>query len=257
MAKKDNFDFETESKFNLNLKFLDNLTKQQKGIILIAAVAIVLVIAIIVTIVVVGSNKENSNEPNGGEVTGGDDETNDVVQGEITSFYISSLPFDTSYYLNEEANYEGLSIFVRSSEGGGIYVDYVDRPEDFTITGFNSSVVNESLTITVEFGGGVDTFTVEVVETPKVPAVLESIYIDPMPQTTYTLEDAFVFNNARIVAVYSDGTTKSEYLLMSHIDGFGAIDTLGEHEIKICYFDENGGYAETTLTITIVESIEE
>ena len=43
---------------------------------------------------------------------------------------------------------------------------------------------------------------------------------------------------------------------MSHIDGFGAIDSLGEHELLIRYFDENGGYAETTLIITIVETTE-
>lgn len=263
MAKRENFDFETENKFNLNFDFFKNLTQKQKETILTITVGVIALIVIVVigVVLLAGGNSGNGGNNGGGNNAGQNNSgtsggSNDVVQGEITNFYIASVPFDTSYYIDEEANYDGLSIFVRSTGGGGRYVDYVDSPSDFKITGFDSSKVNEALTITVEYGGGTATFTVEIVEIPEVPPVLQSIYLDPMPQTTYTLEDAFVFNNARIVAVYSDGTTKSEYLLMSHIDGFGAIDSLGEHVIYIRYFDDNGGYAETTLTITIVESLD-
>lgn len=271
MAKKDNFDFETESKLTINLKFLDNLTKQQKGIILIVAVAIVLVIAIVVTCVIIGSSNgnnggtnNNSGMNNGGSNNGGSQGENEGEDGShggempdvILDFQISSNPHKTVYYVGEELDCDGMHLYFRNSEDRSEYIYYSDDPDAFVVTGFDSSAPAENQVITVSSRGFSATFTVTIKEIPEVAPVLQSIYLDPMPQTTYTLEDAFRFNNAKIVAVYSDGTTKTEYLAMNHIDGFGAIDSLGEHEIKICYFDDNGGYAEMMLTITIVESIE-
>ena len=74
-----------------------------------------------------------------------------------------------------------------------------------------------------------------------------------MPQTTYTLVDAFVFNGAKFIAEYSDGTVEIINLTMGHIDGFADIDSVGEHDIYIRYFDNRGGYAETSFTVTIIE----
>ena len=263
MAKKDNdnFDFDTEgkAKVSFDLSFFKNLTKQQKGIILIAAVAVVLVVAIIITVAIVGANNGSSNSDIGGTggsqngITDGSDGQGDEMPNEILDFQISALPYKTVYYVGEAADYDGLYLYYRNSDDRSRYIYYTDDPSAFTITGFDSSAPAENQVITVESAGFSATFTVTILEIPSTPPTLERIYISPMPQTTYTLEDAFRFTNAKIVAVYSDGTTTSEYLSMGHIDGFGAIDSVGEHEIIIRYFDDNGGYAETTLTITITE----
>ena len=260
MAKKDdNFDFDTEgkAKVSFDLSFLKNLTKQQKGIILIAAVAVVLVIAIIVTVALVGANSggNNTNDSgtsDGGETPGGEGAN---VSGEITEFFIASSPIKKVYYVGESADFSGLSIFIRSTLGGSAYVDYTEYPDEFTITGFDSSVVNESVTITVEYAGTTDTFTVKVIEMPTVPPTLVNIRLDPMPQTEYKVDDVFRFNGAMIVCEYSDGTTKTVKLKMSHLSGYSdAIGTPGEHEIKVIYFDEeSSGYAETSFMITVTE----
>ena len=257
MAKKDNenFDFETEgkAKVSFNLDFLKNLTKQQKGIILIAAVAVVLVIAIVITCIALGANSgNNGNDNSGGNSDGGN---NGPINGELTTFYIASSPIKKIYYVGEFPDYTGLSIFVRGSYGGGTYIEYTDNPEDFTITGFDSSVVNDEVTITVEYAGVTDTFSIKVIEMPTVPPTLVSISIDPMPQTEYKVNDVFRFNGALIICEYSDGTTKAVKLKMSHLSGYSdAIGTPGEHEIKVIYFDEeSSGYAETSFMITVTE----
>ncbi len=260
MAKKDtdNFDFEVEGegkekgKINLNLDFIKNLTKQQKGIILAALVGIILVIAIVVICIIVGTTGDDSTGSNNGGSNGGG--SNGIVNGEISNFYISGTPNKKVYYIGETADYTGLSIFVRSEFGGGKYVNYADSPDDFSITGFDSSVITESLTITVEYAGKTDTFTIKVIETPVVLPTLVSIHLNPLPQTEYKVNDVFRFNGALIVCEYSDGTTKTEKLKMSHMSGYGdAISTPGEHKIKVIYFDDNGGHAETSFTITVTE----
>ena len=262
MAKKDNdnFDFETESegkgKFDL-VGFFKNLTKKQKGIILAAVVGIVVVIAIVVTCIALGSNNNNSANGNGGNDdgtsgVGGDNQGGDMPDT-ILDFQVSAPPYKTVYYVGETADYEGLYLYYRNADDRSRYIYYTDDPGAFTITGFDSSAPMENQVITVESAGFTATFTVTILEIPEVLPTLVGIRISPMPQTTYTLEDAFRFNNAKIIAEYSDGTTKTEYLAMNHIDGFGAIDSVGEHEIIIRYFDDNGGYAETYITITITE----
>ena len=44
MAKQENFDFETDKKFSLDLSFFKNLTQKQKETILMVAIAVVAVI---------------------------------------------------------------------------------------------------------------------------------------------------------------------------------------------------------------------
>ena len=266
MAKKDNdnFDFETETESNGKIDlvgFFKNLTKQQKGIILAAVVGVVLVVAIVIACIIIGANNNSNNgetnSGNGGTSQGGSDGGDGSHGGnmpdEILDFQVSSPPHKTVYYVGEELNCDGMNLYFRNSDDKSEYIYYADDPDAFVITGFDSSVPMKNQVITVSTRGFSATFSVAIIEVPLVPPILESIYLDPKPQTTYTLEDAFRFNNAKIVAVYSDGTTKTEYLAMNHIDGFGAIDSVGEHEIIIRYFDDNGGYAETTLTITITE----
>ena len=255
MAKKDNenFDFDTEEgkgKFSFDLSFLKNLTKQQKGIILIAAVAVVLVIAIVVTCIALGANSNNgggNNNP-GGNNQGG------VGSDDVETMYISSQPTKQVYYVGEQPDYSGLIVCINTVNAGTCFETYDANPELFTFSGFDSSVPNEELKVTLEYKGKSLSFNLKILETPEVPPVLQSIRLDPMPQTEYSVGDVFRAKGAKIIATYSDGTTQAISLMISHLSGFGAaVQTPGEHEIKVGYFDDFGGYAETSFTITVTE----
>ena len=256
MAKKDNdnFDFETEgkAKVSFDLSFLKNLTKEQKGIIL-AAVATVLVVAIIVVCIALGANNNDNSNNNDG--TGEGETVNDgTVPDEITKFYISSAPTKTLYYVGDNLDCTGLSVYVKSEELGSMYINYDADPDAFTITGFDSSVATEEQVITVECQGFTDTFTIKILANEVGQASLKGITIDPLPVTTYKVGDSFDTTGGYIVAEYSDGTFVTVELTMKHIFGFGAVaGTPGEHQIKVKYADDHGGYAETYITITITE----
>ena len=253
MAKKENenFDFETESegKGKLDIAgFFSNLTKQQKGIIIAAVVGIVLVVAIVIAVVLIGANGgiDNSGSNNNG---GGN---NGPV--EITKLSVAAEPNKKVYYVGDQADFSGLSLLVTTSTGDQHVVYYSSNPEAFIFSGFDSSVAKEEQSITVEYMSLKTLFTVKIIDIPDVPPVLQSIHLEGSPKTEYKVGGTFFPLNAKIVAVYSDGTTKTISLKKSHISGFGdAVSVPGEHEIKVGYFDDNGGYAETYFTITVTE----
>ena len=259
MAKKDtdNFDFETEgqakekSSFDL-AELFKNLTKQQKGIILAAVIGIVLVIAIIITCIALGTS--NNNTDNNGDTSEGENINDGTVPDEIIIFYISSAPTKTLYYVGDQFDWTGLSAYIKNEETGSMYINYDADPDAFTITGFDSSAPADELVITVECRGFTDTFTIKVLEKDVGQASLVGITVNPLPVTTYKIGDSFDTTGGYIVAEYNDGTFVNIELTMKHIFGFGSVaDTPGEHQIKVKYADDHGGYAETTITITITE----
>ncbi len=261
MAKKDNdnFDFETEgqakekSSFDL-AEFFKNLTKQQKGIILAAAVGVVLVVAIvIICIVLAGNGNGNIGVNNGGTPSIGED-GKPIIPDEAKDFYISTPPTKSTYKVGDYADYSGLAVFIRGTNGQSVYIKYNERPEEFTITGFDSSEPVEEQIITVTVGENTDTFKIKIEAVQQVGVTLVGITMKSMPKLNYVVGDAFDPTGGVILAEYSDGTTVEAALDYSNVSGFSFInDTVGEHEIKIKFFDENGGYAETTITITITE----
>ena len=270
MAKKDdNFDFDTEGKgkLSLDLSFFTNLTKQQKGIILIAAIAVVLVIAIVVTVVLVGAGNGGTNNGGTGNVGGGgnnigsgnnggtgegEDESN--VPENVSQISIVSKPVKLVYYVGDYADYTGLAINVTGSQSEKIVVNYLDETDRFTITGFDSSAPAEEQVITVECDGQKVTFTITILALPDNSVKLDHIYIDPLPKTEYKVGESLNLSGAKLIVVYSDGTEVEKYLTAKHISGFNAIkNTPGVHELTVRYFDDNGQDAETTLTITITE----
>lgn len=256
MAKKDNdnFDFETEgkAKVSFDLSFLKNLTKKQKGFIL-AVIAAVVVVAVIVVCIAIGTKNGQSGDDNDDWVSG-DIPADGTMPDEITKFYIASMPVKTHYTVGDQADYAGLSVQIKNADDISMIIHYENDPDAFTITGFDSSKPAEQLVITVECQGFTDTFTIDVVSNNIAQTTLVSITVDPLPKTTYKVGESFSHTGGYIVAEYSDGTYQTIKLRMSHVSGFGAIaNTPGEHQIKVSYSDDHGGYAETYITITITE----
>lgn len=268
MAKKDteNFDFETESegkwKFDI-VGFFKNLTKQQKGIILAAVIGIVLIIALIITCILLIPTENNDDNigNNGGNISDGDDNHDDDngevdLEADPTQIYVATKPNKITYYVGETPNYSGLSIGVMGESTSGFKLEYDEYAEHFTITGFDSSAPVAEQVITVTYKEYTTTFTIEVKEKP-VGVYLVGISVNPLPtKTVYQKGEALDYSGGRIVCEYSDGSTKVIKFVESgvQITGFGAVSGIpGDHEITVDYFDDNGGHATTTFTITITE----
>lgn len=272
MAKKDNFDFDTDSKakFSFDFGFLKNLTKKQKELILMIAIAVVLVVAIVIVGVVILTGENNGGNGTGGNNSGGSgsgestDGENDTDQGdddhdvdldaEPTQIYVANLPTKTTYYVNDTVpNYSGLVIGVMEPNSSGFKLSYDEYPNEFTITGFDTSSPAESQEITVEYKGYTATFNIEI-KAREEGATLVAIRVDPLPnKTTYKLGEALSYTGGRVVCEYSDGTTKTLRFKDEgvQISGFATITSPGEYDIKVEYYDDKGGYAWTTFKITM------
>lgn len=266
MAKKDNdnFDFETEgqakekSSFDL-AEFFKNLTKQQKGIILAAVVGIVVVIAVVVICILVGTNNTTNGEGTGDDGSSDVGDSGDENRGEVdleaepTQIYVATVPNKTVYYVGDTPNYSGLSIGVMEENSSGFKLDYDEYPEELIITGFDSSKPAAEQVITVQYKEYTTSFTV-VIKAKSTGVELSSITVS-IPKKEYKLGEALDYTGALLLCEYSDGSTK--YLLLESegvkVTGFVSITTPGTHDITVEYFDENGGYAKTTFTVTVTE----
>ena len=270
MAKKENFDFETEDKFKLDFSFFKNLTQKQKETILMIAIAVVAVIVIVVIglLVLTGGNGNNNSNGNVGGNTGsnsssekGEEDNTSGGEGtmpdEISVLQISLLPTKTVYYVGDEPNYDGLYVYIRDGNGESKYIYYVNDPDAFTFSGFDSSAPTEKQVITVECRGLTDTFTVEILPAPESDANLVGISMKTLPRTKFYIVngrlEAFNPEGGVILAEYDDGTTKEIDLQISNVSGYSFITAAGEYTLTIKFFDDHGGYAETALTITVVE----
>ena len=262
MAKKEeNFDFDTEdkAKYKFDLSFLNNLTQKQRGIILIAAVAIVLVIAIIITCVVIGANggfdggnNTGNNGNNGGE------SVPDEMPDNVIGFYIATNPSKLNYDIGEEADYTGLSVYVNTAEGGEMLIEYVNDPEAFKITGFDSSKPEEAQRITVEVNGSTAFFVINIRDRETRDPAPVSIHFSTYPQQIFSVDDKFDYTGGVLTCTYDDGSTKDFPLLLDYMYGLGKIfDPSGKHillpgdyVIEIEY-GENGVFVQTEYTITV------
>lgn len=273
MAKRDNFDFETENKFKFNLDFLDKIkflnkfTESQKKLLFFSAILIVVVVIICAVLLIVsatggfsGGNNIGGNIGSGGSNDGGDEGGseggNDLsIYGEITGFHISIEP-KTNYTVGDSPVYTGLCVGFETTGAGTVYVYYEDDPENFTITGFDSSKAVESQTITVTYGGHTDTFTIKVSKVTSASATLTGIRLDPAPPAEVSYGYPPDVTNAKIICEYSDGSTKTVDLeyenLSNYEDDILAASPGDQVTIKVVY-TEKGITCETSFTVTITE----
>lgn len=270
MAKKENFDFETDKKFSLDLSFFKNLTQKQKEMILMIAIGVVaLIIIVVIGVVMISGNSGNSGNNGGGAGDNGSSENGDgdgteddnveveTMPDNIKSFNIATPPTKRQYYVGDTPNYDGLYVYFRDENNDSKYLYYVDDPDAFTITGFDSSKPAEDQVITVQCCGLTDTFTVDILPAPESDADLVGISMKTLPRTKFYIVygqlEAFNPEGGVILAEYNDGTTKEFDLQISNVSGYSFITEPGEYTLTIVFFDDHGGYAETTLTITVVE----
>ena len=217
----------------------------------VVAGIIVLAVALILLISRIGKNGDNNQDE------GNQNSPTQNAELPASGINLSSPPSKTVYYVGDTPNYSGLKIGVEQVGAKGYFLTYDENNNDLTITGFDSSAPVKEQTITVQYKGFTTTFTVEIKELPSADVVsLTGIRVDPLPnKTTYKLGEALNYSGGRVVCEYSDGTTKVLRLDSTgvRVSGFATITAPGEYDITVKYFDDKGGYAETTFKITMTE----
>lgn len=284
MAKIDSFDFDTDSslkggeglnlEFLNNIKFLDKLTYSQKKLIFFSAILIVITVIICVALLIVSATGGFSGGNNGGINIGGGNNSSDdnggadnnedgdeggkdlSIYGEIKDFHIYSTPYKTTYVVGEQPVYTGLGIMFTTDNAGDIRIYYEEEPENFTITGFDSSVATDKQTITVDYCGYTATFTVKISKVTSAVATLTGIHLDPVPPAEVPYGYPPDVTNAKIICTYSDGSFKEVDLQYEHLSNYEedilAASPGDQVTINVVYSE--GGITQTTsFTVTITE----
>ena len=128
------------------------------------------------------------------------------------------------------------------------------------ISGFDSSVANDSLPVTISYMGFETTLFVKIKDAKnEVPPYLVSIEICNL-KTTYDMKYWNTYgpsaSGAYIKLTYSDGSTYGDPdktpLSRRNIYDYEKVDAAGTTQIRIKY-SENGISKEETITITITD----
>lgn len=213
-----------------------NASKKKKNIVILCiAVAISIIAAAVGVALVV--NQNNYTEPNGTD---------------ITKIMIATNPNKTIYYVGESFDPLGASIQVLTYNMD--YTYFVDHTK-LSFSGFDSSEVNDNVTITVSYKGFSTSFNVKVVPEPDPTPHIANIEIVGF-KTEYTLQewlDGVRVLGSKLKLNYDDGNVVEKNIQYSMIYGYTQeVSAPCTVEITIKYND-NGELHELPVTITITE----
>lgn len=211
-------------------------SKKKRKIVILCVVATILIIAAAVGAVLV-INQNSYTEPNGTD---------------ITKIMIATNPSKTIYYVGESFDPSGTSIQVLTYNMD--YTRFVDHTK-LSFSGFDSSEVNDNVTITVSYKGFSTSFNVKVVPEPDPTPHIANIEIVGF-KTEYTLQewlDGVRVLGSKLKLNYDDGSVVEKNIQYSMIYGYTQeVSAPCTVEITIKYNDE-GDLHELPVTITITE----
>ena len=165
---------------------------------------------------------------------------------------IASKP-KTTYLVGESFNSIGLLVqVIMSTQEATYFVDMSDP--DLTISGFDSSVPNNKLAVTISYKGFTTTLDVMIKEEETTAPKLDRIEVYNF-QTEYELtiwnEGGPDVAGSRIRAFYSDGSVVEDIILKSkYIPGYEQLSKPGKTSIIVRYND-GVTTVETTVEITV------
>lgn len=173
---------------------------------------------------------------------------------EVTGIMVNSSPSKMVYYVGEKFDPTGLVIQVIANNNDGM--KRIDgKSSELKYSGFDSSVANDKVTVTVSYQGFTTTFNVKVLEQPKENPTITSIALSDGFRTSYSVSrwnnSGPSFFGVNLICTYSDGTVKEVQMEMLYCSDIVDVDGPGETQFTIKYTDENGYTAETTVTVTI------
>lgn len=212
-----------------------NTNRRKKLLIALAVVvALAVIVGVVAIIITVNANKQEAEDKN-------------IVRG----ISIASSPAKTVYYVGEAFDPTGTKIQVLTNSAN--YTYFVDWTQ-LTFEGFDSSVANEKLTITVSYKGYTTTFNVVVKEHEPETPTLTGIEVYNF-ETTYPLDEWNKYGpnstGAYIRCIYSDGSVVEDIVLKDkYIFGVTKLSSAGATEITIKYSD-GVTTVETTVEITV------
>lgn len=167
---------------------------------------------------------------------------------QIQTIEITRQPDKLVYLVGEEADYEGMRVTVTRNNGE----TFVVRASDCEITGFNSEYAVESCIVRVSYLGCTDFISLQIIENEKPAPVLESIYLEPEPKTTYKYGDPLDVSGIYVVRQYVDGSTVKVNLLSTDVYGWDKVTGPGTYDLTVRY-GESGILCTYTYTITVTE----
>ena len=151
---------------------------------------------------------------------------------------LSTLPDKTIYYIGQKFDPKGTSVQVLTDgEEGTYFVDYTE----LAFSGFDSSVSNKELPITISYKGVTTSFTVEIREYPSDDtSVMTGIRMSDDFKKTYTLErwttNGPRFRGANIICTYSDGSEKAVPMKSEYASGVDLqLTEPGQTEFTVTY----------------------
>jgi len=142
-----------------------------------------------------------------------------VITNAINNLVTESAALDyadarVEYYIDDTLDLSGLYIVIT-------YGDGTDRRVPVTIdmvSGFNSSVPNENLVLTIIYGQHSLTFTISVIERA---AEIESVTLDYVEaRTIYYVGDALDLTGLYVVVTYDNGTYRRVPVTAAMVSGF-------------------------------------
>lgn len=180
------------------MKLVSKTQKRKQTIIAIVAVVVVLVAVGVLAFSLLKSDTINTEKKPV-------DDTPLVYTGII----LSDKPDKLEYIVGEVFDPEGIRVQVVANKQSGTYFVGHNDP-DLIISGFDSTVANDALVITVTYKEFSTAFTVKVKEEAQVNPTLESIKLSDNFQTTYTLSkwnsSGPSIRGVNLILVYSDGS---------------------------------------------------
>lgn len=217
------------------------LNNKKKKITIIVCVSLIVILAIVgIALLLLNGNNGNPTKEN-------------ITTG--ISVYIN--PNKLEYYIGQEFDPEGIKLQVTNKNNEYTYI--VDDLNEMTFSGFDSSVANEALSVTVSYQGYSTTFNVVIKEYENPQPTLESIEVCDL-QTTYSVErwnkNGPNLYGSYLKLTYSDGSTKGSYeetpLLWDYVEPLSKVDGAGTTQMVINYI-EGGVVVSTTVIITITD----
>jgi hypothetical protein len=161
----------------------------------------------------------------------------------LQNIAITSQPNKTVYTQGEAFAIDGLEVT-------GTYSDGTSKQETVIMSNVHGYNANEpgTQTVTVTVGGYTDTFsvTVNASDTPQSIAVLQSIVItNPPTKIVYVQGEAFAIGGLEVTGNYTDGTSKTETVIMSNISGYDP-NLVDQQDLIVTV----GGYT-ATFSVTV------
>ncbi len=167
-----------------------------------------------------------------------------VNASEIVSIYISSEIAKSTFFTGQELNLGGLAIKAKYADGS----EQLLAPEEYEVTGFDSSVPVESLPLTVIYKNDptkTATFSVKIDLTEP-----NTIDIKGYPRTSYSVGETFKAAGLVADVVYTDSSVKTLYGDNAYYKDDAGFFTVADNGTRVAVDDATGNaqdyYMDTT-----------